>query len=90
MTKEEEVDKYGFSFQYRLLGVELRNQGAVILNMLQDVTIEDNNGNVVKIFDGNGFPAFDNVDINGVPRGETYINDKGKKINHFKFNVKFS
>ncbi len=49
---------------------EYINQGQTILNVAQDYTIADKDGNVHQIFDGYGHPAHVEVNINGVPYGE--------------------
>ena len=46
-------------FAWAVSNPEFKNQGQVLLNVLQDTIIKDSNGVEYQFFDGKGFPAFE-------------------------------
>lgn len=46
-------------FKWAVDNPEYKNQGTVILSVLQDIKIKDNEGTEYQFFDGNRFPAFE-------------------------------
>ena len=71
---------------------EWHNQVPQILSILMDVDIKDENGNVVKVFSGSEFPAFDIVDgrvslkseFNTPENQETWVNMNSQEANRIK------
>lgn len=60
-SKFDYIEKLNI-YQWAVENPEFKNQGAILLSVLMDAKIKDISGNEVSLFDGKGFPAYDNQD----------------------------
>ena len=67
LDRNAESSKFNYEkltniYQFAVDNPEFKNQGAILLSILMDTKIKDIDGNEVAVFDGTGFPIYDNVD----------------------------
>ena len=66
LDRNAESSKFNYEkltniYQFAVDNPEFKNQGAILLSILMDTKIKDVDGNEVAVFDGTGFPIYDNV-----------------------------